>query len=68
MLDSAIDAIEKARSNAEDLRAWGTWWQEKAGELEKEKEELETEIKSLKDERDDLTCEVRDLTKEFQAT
>ena len=58
-LDSAIEAIEKARKIHDSLRHWGAWWKKQAQKIEKdltyeikEKDEyiaqLEQEIKELK--------------------
>lgn len=46
-LDEAISEIEKARAIHDELRKWGSYWEEKYSEIEKE---LTAEIKN-RDER-----------------
>lgn len=37
-LDAAIEGIENARKIAIDLRTWGSYWEQRAGEIETEKD------------------------------
>jgi hypothetical protein len=57
-LDGAIAEIENAREIHEKLRAWGSWWEERAGELEEEMEEMKKEFDKESAEKDSI---IRDL-------
>jgi prefoldin subunit 5 len=60
--------MEKARKIHDALRKWGSWWEDKAGEVEKELgekiEKLEGDIEKLNVTIDDLRDEVEYFKKE----
>ena len=64
-LDEAISEIEKARKIHDDLRKWGTWWQERCDELETEHasaiNDKDDEIKSLNDKIYELRDQIQQL-------
>lgn len=57
VFDEAIAQIEAARSINADLREWGTWWKERAEQLEEELEEDTGLLRRQLDERDDEITE-----------
>ena len=67
-LDEAISEIEKARKIHDDLRKWGTWWQERCDELEtehaREINDKDDEIKSLTDKIDELRDQIKQLERQ----
>lgn len=62
-LDGAIAEIEAARKIHDELRAWGSWWEEKAGELEKE---LAYKVRDLSEELEDRTKKIDDLNEQIE--
>lgn len=67
-IDEAIAEMEKARKIHDELRKWGSWWESRAEEIEKESsekiEELEDDVKKLNALVDDLRDEIEYLKKE----
>ncbi len=66
-LDEAISEIQKARKIHDDLRKWGTWWQERCDELEKEHrqaiDDKDDEIEELNNKIEQLQDEIKHLTR-----
>ena len=67
-LDEAIAEIEKARKIHDELRKWGSWWEDRAEEIEEKSSEkigeLEDDVKKLNSLVDDLREEIELLKKE----